>query len=54
MEQCEHKLVPMVYGYLYGSIMEKIHNHEAIYGGYKKDVDSADWFCLNCLEDVYL
>lgn len=52
MYECDHKLVPVVYGYMHGEIMDKVNNHEIIYGGFKRAVDSSDWFCMRCLEDI--
>jgi hypothetical protein len=54
MYECDHHLVPIVYGYMYGDVIDKINNYEIIYGGIKRVSDSADWFCTRCLEDVYL
>ena len=52
MYECDHKLVPVVYGYMHGDIMNKINNNEIIYGGIRKSIGAPDWFCINCLEDV--
>lgn len=52
MYECDHQLVPMVYGYMYGEVIDKINSNEVIYGGTRKTSDSADWFCMKCLEDV--
>lgn len=54
MYECDHHLVPIVYGYMHGDIIDKINNYEIIYGGIKRSSDSADWFCTRCLEDVYI
>ena len=54
MYECDHKLVPIAYGYMYGEIINSINNNEVIYGGTRKAVGSADWFCMNCLEDVFI
>lgn len=53
MYECDHHLVPIVYGYMYGDVIDKINNYEIIYGGIKRSNDSAEWFCTRCLEDVY-
>jgi hypothetical protein len=39
---------------MYGDVIDKINNHEVIYGGIRKPAGEADWFCTRCLEDVYL
>jgi len=31
-----------------------LNNHEVMYGGMKKASDSPEWFCIKCLEDIYL
>jgi len=54
MYECDHKLVPIVYGYMYGNTINQVNNNEVIYGGSRKISGAADWFCMNCLEDVYL
>jgi hypothetical protein len=54
MYECDHKLVPIVYGYMYGNIINQVNNNEVIYGGTRKLSGSPDWFCMTCLEDVYL
>lgn len=54
MYDCDHKLVPIVYGYMYGNTINQVNNNEIIYGGSRKSSRAADWFCMNCLEDVYL
>lgn len=53
MNECDHKLVPVVYGYMYGDNLDNINNNQVIYGGTKKSAGSAEWFCMNCLEEVY-
>lgn len=35
-------------------ITMQIDAGKIVYGGYKRPLDAADWFCLNCLEDVNL
>ena len=54
MYECDHKLVPIVYGYMYGNTINQVNNNEVIYGGSRKSSVAADWFCMNCLEEVYL
>ncbi len=54
MYECDHKLVPIVYGYMYGEIINSLSNNEVIYGGSRKAAGSADWFCMNCLEEVFI
>lgn len=54
MNNCDHKLVPIVYGYMYGQAFNSISNNEAIYGGSVKKYDSPEWFCMSCLEEIYL
>lgn len=54
MYECDHHLIPIVYGYMHGDVINKINNHEIIYGGIRKPAGEADWFCTRCLEDVYL
>jgi hypothetical protein len=54
MYECDHQLVPIVYGYMYGEVIDKINSNDVIYGGTRKHAGSADWFCNRCLEDIYL
>jgi hypothetical protein len=54
MYECDHKLVPIAYGYMYGDVIDSINNNEVIYGGTRKTAGSADWFCMNCLEDIHI
>jgi hypothetical protein len=54
MNECDHKLVPIVYGYMYGHAFASINNNESIYGGEKKTATSPEWFCMRCLEEIYL
>jgi hypothetical protein len=53
MYECDHDLKPIIYGYMHGDIINKINNGEIIYGGIRKVMGEADWFCNRCLEDVY-
>ena len=54
MDECDHKLVPIVYGYMYGDAFSSINNNEVIYGGAKKTSGSPEWFCMKCLEEIYI
>ncbi len=54
MYECDHDLVPIVYGYMYGDNLDNLNNNSVIYGGVRKQSGSPDWFCMNCLEEVYL
>lgn len=51
--QCDHNLVPIVYGYMSDDVINKINNHEIIYGGIRRTAGEAEWFCTRCLEDIY-
>jgi hypothetical protein len=52
MYECDHKLVQIVYGYMYGNMIDQLSNNQVIYGGVRKESGSAEWFCINCLEEV--
>jgi hypothetical protein len=52
--ECNHRLVPIVYGYMNHEIMGQIESGDIVYGEYNRPPDASDWFCLNCLEDVTL
>ena len=54
MYECDHQLVPIVYGYMHGEMISQLNNHEVMYGGSRRESGSADWFCTRCLEEVYL
>ena len=54
MYECDHQLVPIVYGYMYGEVINQLNNNEIIYGGIKKSTGSSEWFCMKCLEDINL
>jgi hypothetical protein len=54
MYDCDHQLVAIVYGYMHGEMISQLNKHEIMYGGMRKSADSADWFCIRCLEDVFL
>lgn len=54
MYECNHKLVPVVYGYMYGDKIDSLSNNESIYGGIRKQPGSSDWFCMSCLEEIDL
>jgi hypothetical protein len=54
MHECDHQLVPIVYGYLYGEILDSINSYESIYGGSTKTSSSPEWFCNRCLEEIIL
>lgn len=54
MSYCSHKnLRPIVYTFMNRDIIDKIYQNVVIYGGAIKNVDSPDWFCLDCLEELY-
>ena len=52
--ECDHRLIPIVYGYMSYDITIQIDSGDIVYGGYNRPPDAADWFCLNCLEDITL
>jgi hypothetical protein len=54
MYECDHQLTPIVYGYMHSHMVGQLDNHEVMYGGMIKRSDSPEWFCIKCLEDVYL
>jgi len=54
MYECDHQLTPIVYGYMHGHMISQLNNHEVMYGGMTKTSNSPEWFCIKCLEDVYL
>ena len=54
MYECDHQLVPIVYGYMHGDMISQLNNHEVMYGGSRRASDSPDWFCIKCLDEVYL
>jgi hypothetical protein len=54
MYECDHKLVPIVYGYMYGDKLDTLSNNASIYGGIRKESGSPDWFCMTCLEEIYI
>lgn len=54
MYECDHQLVPVVYGSIYGDMLDKVGSNEVIYGGSRKTSGSPDWFCIKCLEEIYL
>ena len=54
MYECDHELKPIVYGYMYGDMISQINNYDVMYGGMRKTSDSPEWFCIRCLEDIYL
>ena len=54
MYECDHELKPIVYGYMYGDMISQINNYDVMYGGMRKASDSPEWFCIRCLEDIYL
>lgn len=54
MYECDHWLIPIVYGYMYGEVIDKVNNNEVVYGGARKVAGSADWFCNRCLEEIIL
>ena len=54
MYECDHKLIPILYGYMHGEMISQLNNHEVMYGGMRRSSDSADWFCIKCLEEIYL
>jgi hypothetical protein len=54
MYECDHQLVPIVYGYIYGEVINSISNYESIYGGSNKTSSSPEWFCTRCLEEIIL
>jgi hypothetical protein len=39
---------------MYGEVIDKVDNNEVVYGGARKSVGSADWFCNRCLEEIIL
>lgn len=54
MEVCDHQnVVPVVYGFMNKDIVDKIYKNKIIYGGVLKDIDSAEWFCNDCLEELF-
>jgi hypothetical protein len=54
MYECDHQLVPIVYGYMHGEMISQLNNHDVMYGGMIKTSTSPEWFCIRCLEDVFL
>lgn len=51
---CKHfNMKPYYYGYLTDSLMQDIHNGMVWYGGNRKTEELPDYFCPDCLEDIF-
>jgi hypothetical protein len=37
-----------------GKMISQLDNHEVMYGGMIKSSGSADWLCIDCLEEVFI
>lgn len=51
---CDHKLIPIVYGYMGHEMMIMVSSGDVIYGNSHKYSGDPEWFCLLCLEEIYI
>lgn len=52
--ECKHEdKRPYVYGYMSSDFIKQNWDPTEHYGGYRKTADMPEYFCPDCLEDLY-
>ena len=52
--ECTHEnKKPYVYGYMSSEFIKQNWDPTEYYGGYRKTADMPEYFCPDCLEDLY-